>query len=200
MTVPRRRPQPTRSAGSGGGPRWDGGAIQPLRSSTSPSSARRAIRAPHSQSNQTVGPSMPSLQLAAPAVVQIEGVQLGQQGHGRERSAARQRSRGAAWRRSASKPARLIRRQRSSSTVQSCCFTFSHRPRRPALVHAGFVLRDVALVTALSTSVHARDRSMSASAQGTAQRPPLSPRAATGALRRTRPVSNLSDCPAPRWR
>jgi hypothetical protein len=43
------------------------------------------------------------LQLAAPAVVQVEGVQLDQQGHGRERSAAARRPRAAARRRSASR-------------------------------------------------------------------------------------------------
>src|SRR4029453_8497303 len=52
--------RPVRSPGSGGGPGRDGGAAQPLRSSTSPpSAARRAIRAPHSQSNQITTPSTP---------------------------------------------------------------------------------------------------------------------------------------------
>jgi hypothetical protein len=50
--------------------------------------------APQSHAIQTTGPSTPaSSSLAAPAVVQIEGVQVGQQAHGRERSAARRRPR-----------------------------------------------------------------------------------------------------------
>lgn len=48
-----------------------------LTSRASPSSVRRAIRAPHSQSNRTTGPSPPALQLATAAL--CEGrMQLGQ--------------------------------------------------------------------------------------------------------------------------
>ena len=96
----------------------DGGAIQPLRSSTSPSSARRAIRAPHSQSKQ-IATVDAGVQIAAVPVLGEEGVHVGQQAHGREPTAVLGRTR--------DQRAANRRRHPSPSTVQSRCLTFSHR-------------------------------------------------------------------------
>jgi hypothetical protein len=63
-------------------PGWWAGQVS--MSNALPSSARRAIRAPHSQSNQTVGPVGAGVQIAAALVLGEEGVQVGQQAHRRE--------------------------------------------------------------------------------------------------------------------
>lgn len=75
-------------------------------------------------------------QLAAPAVVQVEGVQLDQQGHGRERSAAVRRPRGAARRRSASRRRHADPPPPAVLGVRPVLlFDLEPAPRRPALVH-----------------------------------------------------------------
>jgi hypothetical protein len=67
-------------------------------------------------------PYPPSVQLAAPAVIHVEGVQVGQQAHGGERSPARPPARGRAApgalsRTSAAASAARRRRPRASSST-----------------------------------------------------------------------------------